>query len=1094
MVLNNRLIISAISLLLAASLAATGCAEADGTLPEETQDTSNLPSNNNRPDAGGEDTETPTPTPAPVVSAQATPTAGIAPLQVAFSAQVSAGSGAYEFAWDFGDATSSEAPSPSHLYETPGTYEASLVVTDVTTSKISERAQITIRVADFDSPIVSASASPSRGAAPLGVSFNTTTTGGSAPYTYVWDFGDASAASTAQAPSHEYVDSGTYSATVTVTDANGKTDSDQISIEVETAEVFRVDLVANPTSGIAPLSVVFATQIQGGTAPYTYAWNFGDGATSSSATPSHAFGAVGSYTVELILTDAEGARAENTVTVNALAPDAIIVNPTASPDHGIAPQEVQFQSGASGGSGLLEYQWNFGDGRTSEEKNPRHTYLSAGDFTVSLVVTDALGNSANGSLTVEIGSDLVPSASASASRQSGIAPLTVELFGNASGGDAPLSYKWTFSDAPARTVTTKNTSHTFSSPGTHTATFLVTDADGDTDSATVTITVRDNLTPSVTASATPTSGVAPLSVNFSAIAVSGDAPYNYTWNFGDGSAPSSRQNPSHIYSGAGTYSATVTVTDNDGDTASDTVQVSVSSNSVPAVSASVDQDTGIAPHTVQLSATATGGNGTLSYEWIFGDSTPNATGRTVSHTYTSTGYYEPKVIVTDADGDTASATVPVLVLDGSPDLAVESFTVTPNGRDITYELTLKNRGALASTAPFYITFYHDLGAAPVFDSPIDAVGIFDGGDPTIAAGETVVVSITFENIAADAQSAYVWIDYLEEVADLDRSNNIAGPVNYTVDAVLINEFMYDSPGTDSATFIELRGTPGKDISGYKLVHINGSGGAEDKSFIFEPGTLIPADGFLVIGDGTVQNEDIVHPTFPDLQNGPDNLLLEDASGNVIDAVGYGDFGSSHVFEGFGDPTYPAKEGYSLGRDGWGATGDNRTDFLSWRVPTPGKPNALTLSNHADTCADAYVFADQNVGGIFSIHGDLAGGAGNDFTSLSQAGAGVCEVTGATFGGPDQVFQFTIPTGKTAAVVVSFEDRSFHDLDLILTASPCSSLDTGFVACVETEEVSGLSEDIYTLGAGDYYLVVLEDAASPSGAASLPYSIRVEIDL
>lgn len=1090
MVLNKQLIVCAISLLLAAGLAGAGCAEADGTLPDQTQDTSNPPSNNARADAGREDP----PTPAPEVRAQATPTAGIAPLQVAFSAQVSGGSGAYAFAWDFGDSTSSEAPSPSHLYQTPGTYEASLVVTDVTTSKVSERAQITIRVGDFDSPIVSASASPSRGAAPLSVSFNATSTGGSAPYSYVWDFGDASPTSSAQAPSHEYATPGTYSATVTVTDANGKTDSDQVSVEVEAAEVFRVDVVANPTSGIAPLSVVFATQIQGGAAPYTYAWDFGDGTTSDNATPSHAFAAVGAYTVSLTLTDADGARAENTVTVNALAPDALIVNPTASPDHGIAPQEVQFQAGASGGSGALAYQWNFGDGRTSQEKNPRHTYLSSGNYTVSLVVTDVLGSSANGSLTVEIGSDLVPSASASASRQNGIAPLTVELFGSASGGDAPLSYKWTFSDAPARVVGTKNTSHTFNTPGTHTATFLVTDADGDTDSAVVTVTMRDNLTPSVTASATPTSGVAPLSVNFSAIAVSGDAPYNYSWSFGDGSAPSSRQNPSHIYSSAGTYSATVTVTDNDGDTASDTVQVSVSSNSVPAVSASVDQDTGIAPHTVQLSASATGGDGTLSYEWIFGDSTPNATGANVSHTYSSTGYYEPKVIVTDADGDTASATVPVLVLDGSPDLAVESFTVTPNGRDITYELTLKNRGAVDSTAPFYITFYHDLDAAPVFDTPIDAVGVFDGGDPTIAAGETVVASITFEDIAADQQSAYVWIDYLEEIADLDRSNNIAGPVNYTVDAVLINEFMYDSPGTDTATFIELRGTPGKDISGYKLVHINGSGGAEIKSFIFEPGTLIPADGFLVLGDGTVANEDIVHPTFPDLQNGPDNLLLEDASGNVIDAVGYGDFGASHVFEGFGEPTYPAKEGYSLGRDGWKASQDNRTDFLSWRIPTPGAPNALTLSNHADTCADAYLFADQSVGGIFAIHGDLAAGASHDFSSLSQSGAGVCEVTGDTFGGNDQVYQFTIPAGKTAAVVVSFEDHSFHDLDLILTASPCSSLDTGFVACVETAEVSGVSEEIYTLGAGDYYLVVLEDAASPSGAASLPYSIRVEIDL
>lgn len=1086
MVPSKQFLYSGMSLLLALSLAASGCAEADVAVDEDAQSTNNVPSNN-QPDTGRVDV----PTPAPVASIEATPSTGIAPLQVAFSAQVSSGSGAYDYAWDFGDSQTSDAKSPSHLYETPGTFEATLVVTDRATSKISNTAKASIRVGDFDSPLVSASASPSRGAAPLSVSFTTTTTGGSTPYSYVWNFGDGTPASSAQAPSHEYTTPGTYTATVTVTDANGKTDSDQVEVEVETTAIFRVELTANHTSGLAPLSVTFASQIQGGESPYTYAWDFGDGATSTTSLPSHTFNTPGSYNVELTLTDANGAVATNTVSIEVQAPDALIVNPSASPDHGIAPLTVQFQGDASGGSGTLEYQWNFGDGQTSTEKNPRHIYVSAGSYTASLVVTDALGTTANGSVNIEAGSDLVPSASASASPQNGVAPLTVELFGNATGGDAPLSYKWTFGDGTP-SVTTRNANHTYANPGSYTATFLVTDADGDTNSATVTINVRDNLTPSISANATPTSGHAPLDVAFSALAVSGDAPYSYQWTFGDGSGTSSRQNPSHQYTSAGSYTATVTVTDADGDTASDTVQISVSSNSVPAVSATVDRDTGVAPHTVQFSATGSGGDGTLSYEWIFGDSTPNASGAVVSHTYTTTGNYEAEVIVTDADGDTASATVPVLVTAGSPDLAVESFTATPNGRSLTYTIDIKNRGAVDSTAPFYITFYHDRASAPDFDSAIDGVGIVDGGDPTISAGETIRVTITFDDLPADTQDAYVWIDYLEDVADLDRSNNISGPVNYTIDAVMINEFMYDSPQTDEKTFIELRGTPGKDMTGYKLVSINGNGGAEIATFTFPQGTTIPADGFLVIGDGLGTNEDIVDP-FADLQNGPDNLVLRDPSDVEIDAVGYGFFNGSEVFVGQGQPTYEAKEGYSLGRDGWKSTGDNRTDFVTWRIPTPGAPNELPLTNNADTCADAFLFSEGHRHGIFSIKGNLADGASNSFTSLAQTGAGVCEATGDTFGGRDQIYQFTVPSGKTGTVKVSFEDHSMQDLDLILTGAPCNSLDTGFEACVETAETSGVTEATYTLSSGDYYLVVLEDSVTPSNSTSLSYSIRVEMN-
>src|SRR5699024_8620958 len=147
---------------------------------------------------------------------------------------------------------------------------------------------------------------------------------------------------------------------------------------------------------------------------------------------------------------------------------------------------------------------------------------------------DSLGASESASVTIDVGSDLVPSASASATPTSGSAPLETQFFANATGGDAPLSYKWTFGDGSAES-TDQDPTHTYTTPGSYTATLLVSDSNGDTDTDTVAITVEEDNALAISASATPTSGIAPLEVQFGSSVSSGDAPFTYEWNFGDGS-------------------------------------------------------------------------------------------------------------------------------------------------------------------------------------------------------------------------------------------------------------------------------------------------------------------------------------------------------------------------------------------------------------------------------------------------------------------------------------------------------------------------------------------------------------------------------
>ena len=171
---------------------------------------------------------------------------------------------------------------------------------------------------------------------------------------------------------------------------------------------------------------------------------------------------------------------------------------------------------------------------------------------------------------------------------SGTAPLTVSL--DASASHPPLNggqisqYTFNFGDgSSAATQTTPTVSHSYSAIGTYQANVTVSDSGGGTGtSPNVTITAQAPAQPPVAAmTATPGSGHAPLTVTFDASGSrdpnSGGAITQYSFNFGDGSAPVTQRasTVSHVYSFAATHVASVTVTDSEGGTASATVKVTV---------------------------------------------------------------------------------------------------------------------------------------------------------------------------------------------------------------------------------------------------------------------------------------------------------------------------------------------------------------------------------------------------------------------------------------------------------------------------------------------------------------------------------------
>ncbi len=165
------------------------------------------------------------------------------------------------------------------------------------------------------------SASPATGNAPLSVNFTGSATGGTAPYSYSWNFGDGSAASTAQNPSHTYSSAGTYTATLTVSDSSSppKTASSNVTVTVNAVgNPLTATASATPTSGQVPLNVAFTGTGTGGTPPYSYSWNFGDGSAASTAqNPSHTYNSAGTYTATLTVTDSAASTATSSVTITA---------------------------------------------------------------------------------------------------------------------------------------------------------------------------------------------------------------------------------------------------------------------------------------------------------------------------------------------------------------------------------------------------------------------------------------------------------------------------------------------------------------------------------------------------------------------------------------------------------------------------------------------------------------------------------------------------------------------------------------------------------------------------------------------------------
>ncbi len=342
--------------------------------------------------------------------------------------------------------------------------------------------------------------------------------------------------------------------------------------------------------------VTFNNYSTGTNGSTTYSWNFGDGATSTAASPAHTYSANGMYTVTLVATDSSNPSCTNTQTwtvyVNSYC--NISANFTYSV---LSNGMVSFTNLTTGATAPTGYNWNFGDGGTSWSTNPTHQYIN-GVYMVTLTATNySTSVPCNSTYTAQIVITTNTCNLNASFTTSNTGSGTVLFNSTSTGVNSNCTYSWYFGDGNYVPNGSSSISHTYAGGGLYTAYLVVMDTTSNfscVDSVSTTFSVTGlpcvaNSNFSLTPSGTPQYWFA-----------TPDYPWNVTgalWSWGDGSY-SNTLYTSHNYSVAGTYTICLTVTVSCGATASTCTSYAIYRTSSPTQDMSMISVNVVAPGTV----------------------------------------------------------------------------------------------------------------------------------------------------------------------------------------------------------------------------------------------------------------------------------------------------------------------------------------------------------------------------------------------------------------------------------------------------------------------------------------------------------------
>ncbi|WP_175483123.1 PKD domain-containing protein [Salinihabitans flavidus] len=700
------------------------------------------------------------------------------------------------YRWSFGDGTTAEGAQAEKVYDAPGSYRAALRVSDDSAHPCNFGVGTRVVTVNFP-PVAEAGTDQSA------IVGQQVTLSAAASYdvdgwilSHVWDMGDGTMIE-GESVTHVYETSGTYRAVLRVTDDSGVANdvsSDGMTIRVNAPPVPRITgpgriLAAGET---VTLDATASTDDDG--AILSYRWVFGDGAMGDGEQVDYAWARPGAYTVRLTVTDNSGTSSAEQSTTQSVRVNAPPVA-DAGPDQMRTASEVTFDAGRSHDSDgeIVDWQWEFGDGRTGSGQSVTHAYRRPGFYEVALVVRDDSGaplNTDRDTMTVRINAAPI----ADAGPPQTVAPgqeVVLDAGGSVDPDGAIADYLWTFADGTTKQG--ERIAHVFEEPGLYRIGLTVTDVfpgGAARDETEVLITVNQR----PVAVAGPDLLVAPDDMVTFDAGGSFDPDgriTSYRWEFEDLGRAIKSAAMERAYVSPGTWSVELVVTDDSGvqnATARDSRSIRV--NAAPAADAGPRIETDRLLVKLDGSGSGDPDGDALIYRWDLGDGSTPVYGERVSHYYPRAGRYPVTLRVDDGTGlsnatDIDATTVVINarplalaggnreVCSGDPILFDASGSVDPDGdllrygwdfgdgtqSDIvnplktyeqpgSYQVTLTVRDSSGSDRDTAI----DRIAAVVREGPIADAGL----DRTVCTNRSVRFDGTGSTDADGAVNAYAW--------------------------------------------------------------------------------------------------------------------------------------------------------------------------------------------------------------------------------------------------------------------------------------------------------------------------------------------------
>ncbi|WP_394274727.1 PKD domain-containing protein [Luteococcus sp.] len=373
--------------------------------------------------------------------------------------------------WDFGDGTRATGVKATRTFTTGGTHTVTLTVADDQAARATTTRQVSVTV-DNKAPVADIKATCDG----LDCTFDGTgSTDAEGPVkSYLWDFGDGTT-STEPKAAHGYAKAGTYTATLTVTDADGARTTSTHQV-VLTPENVAPTAAFTPTVDDLALSVDASASTDPDGTIASYAWDFGDGTMATGVKATHTYAEPGTYPVILTVTDDKGGTNSRTVEVTAAGPTN--QPPTATFDALVDGRSVAFDASPSSDPDgtIVSWEWAFGDGTTGTGETVTHTYPDAGSYTATLTVTDDSGQKVTTTRAVTIAekANQAPTA-AFTGTVDGLA-LQLDASGSTDADGSIASYEWTFTDGS--TATGRTVQHVFTEAGSQEVRLTVVDDAG----------------------------------------------------------------------------------------------------------------------------------------------------------------------------------------------------------------------------------------------------------------------------------------------------------------------------------------------------------------------------------------------------------------------------------------------------------------------------------------------------------------------------------------------------------------------------------------------------------------------------------------